>query len=175
MERWFDGNIDRIADLLREGLSASQIAAHFRGVSKNAVIGIVGRNAELKAIGFKRRPGKQEPKSIAVSTARKKNVRGGKVSKTRLRIVPPTIDAIIDAAPARDVTSGAPHVAGIDLLMLNECRCKWPINDGGPFLFCGEAKEPGRAAYCDYHAALSVGQGTESERSAVRQAMKVAA
>ncbi|WP_217578142.1 GcrA cell cycle regulator [Mesorhizobium sp. GbtcB19] len=49
--------IDEIAALLKEGLSASRIAGRFsalRGapVSRNAIIGIVHRNAGLRAIGF---------------------------------------------------------------------------------------------------------------------------
>ncbi|AZO25943.1 GcrA cell cycle regulator [Mesorhizobium sp. M1E.F.Ca.ET.045.02.1.1] len=49
--------IDEIAAWLREGLSASRIAGRFsalRGspVSRNAIIGIVHRNAGLSAIGF---------------------------------------------------------------------------------------------------------------------------
>ncbi|WP_224548555.1 GcrA cell cycle regulator [Mesorhizobium sp. CA16] len=49
--------IDEIAALLKEGLSASRIAGRFsalRGspVSRNAIIGIVHRNAGLSAIGF---------------------------------------------------------------------------------------------------------------------------
>ncbi len=49
--------IDEIAALLKEGLSASRIAGYFsalRGspVSRNAIIGIVHRNAGLSAIGF---------------------------------------------------------------------------------------------------------------------------
>ncbi|WP_292387689.1 hypothetical protein [Mesorhizobium sp.] len=49
--------IDEIAAWLKEGLSASRIAGRFsalRGspVSRNAIIGIVHRNAGLRAIGF---------------------------------------------------------------------------------------------------------------------------
>jgi GcrA cell cycle regulator len=49
--------LDEIAALLKEGLSASRIADRFsalRGaaVSRNAIIGIVHRNAGLRAIGF---------------------------------------------------------------------------------------------------------------------------
>lgn len=49
--------IDEIAAWLKEGLSASRIAGRFsalRGspVSRNAIIGIVHRNAGLSAIGF---------------------------------------------------------------------------------------------------------------------------
>ena len=67
-----------------------------------------------------------------------------------------------------------PHVAGVDLLMLTDCRCKWPINDGGPMIFCGEVKQLDRP-YCAFHATEAIGKGTESERTAVRSALKIAA
>lgn len=42
----------QIAVLLRRGLSASQIAIEIGAVSRNAIIGLVRRDAELRAIGF---------------------------------------------------------------------------------------------------------------------------
>lgn len=47
--------------LLRDGLSASQIAYQF-GVSRNAVIGIVHRDADLKAVGFV--PKREKPTNV---------------------------------------------------------------------------------------------------------------
>lgn len=57
MAAYTEKEIDEIAALLKEGLSASRIAGRFsalRGspVSRNAIIGIVHRNAGLRAIGF---------------------------------------------------------------------------------------------------------------------------
>ncbi|MDX8491855.1 GcrA cell cycle regulator [Mesorhizobium sp. VK22B] len=66
--------IDEIAAWLKEGLSASRIAGRFsalRGspVSRNAIIGIVHRNAGLRAIGF------ANPKGGRAGGRPRKNVR----------------------------------------------------------------------------------------------------
>lgn len=172
---------DQVADMLHEGLSASQIAARIGDVTRNAVIGVVNRDKRLKEIGFKRAKSENDgtvtarAKRISAASNRKKNVRGGTVSRNRLKIVPtPPIVEIFEAIPDVPGRFGAPHVAGVDLMMLTEHRCKWPINDGGPFLFCGEAKKSDRP-YCAFHAQASIGKGTESERTAVRSAMRMAA
>lgn len=181
MNYWHTNNIEKIADMLREGKSASEIGARF-DVSRNAVIGLVHRNPVLKAIGFKRSPGSQnieKKRDLAIAAKRRKNVRDGTVSLNKIKAIQaPAIVELFDAVPGR---FGAPHVAGIPMWddvrgrsMLTQHRCTWPLNDGGPFLFCGEAKQPGRP-YCAYHSTAALGNGTESERSAVRQAMREAA
>lgn len=43
--------------------------------------------------------------------------------------------------------------------------CKWPVNDGKPFLFCG--CERGSGPYCAEHALQARGKGTEGERRAL--------
>lgn len=65
-----------------------------------------------------------------------------------------------------------PGAAPIPLLELHDGMCRWPIGDGKPYLFCGQGS--GAAVYCEHHAALSRGRGTESERVAHR-ARRVAA
>lgn len=67
----------------------------------------------------------------------------------------------------------APEPLNLTLMELPANGCKWPVNDGGPFLFCGHEREPGRP-YCTFHENLSVGTGTASERSAVRSAKTLA-
>ena len=166
---------DQIAIMLAEGLTGAQIAHRF-GVTQNAVIGIIHRDKHLKAIGFKRSPGPQnteKARDIRVEAKRRKNVRGGTVSLNKIKAAR-AIVTLLDEAPDIPGRFGAPHVAGIDLMMLTECRCKWPLNDGGPFLFCGEVKRSDRP-YCAFHATASIGKGTESERTAIRSALKVAA
>lgn len=59
------------------------------------------------------------------------------------------------------------RATGILLENLKPHQCKWPINDGGPYLFCGKGREPG-SPYCHEHKCRSVGNGTEAERSAHR-------
>ena len=49
--KWTDEDKVRVESLLREGLSASQIAYEFK-VSRNSVIGIVHRDETLKKVGF---------------------------------------------------------------------------------------------------------------------------
>jgi len=49
---WSKQDIARVADLLREGASASQIATEFRDRTRNSIIGLVHRNKTLAAIGF---------------------------------------------------------------------------------------------------------------------------
>ena len=63
------------------------------------------------------------------------------------------------------------------MVELNSGECKWPINDvpligdslilDGEYLFCGLPASPGKN-YCTEHQRWSVGQGTSSERSALR-------
>lgn len=57
------------------------------------------------------------------------------------------------------------------LMNLEPGECKWPVGrDHRGHLFCGhEAK----GSYCDHHKKRSVGSGTHSEQSAVRDARKV--
>lgn len=148
---------DEIADMLHKGLSASQIAAHFEGVTRNAVIGIVTRDKRLKEIGFRNRAG---PQNI------------DRVRRSRNRSVHrPAFTAASVVAELGPITPfGSPQTAGIPLMLFNGRRCKWCINDPEPrtnaHLFCGETTNGG--SYCAYHATAAVGAGTESERSASR-------
>jgi hypothetical protein len=57
MKKYNTAEIERIASLLRNGLSASQIAVEVGAVSRNAIIGLVRRNTELRAIGFSKKSG----------------------------------------------------------------------------------------------------------------------
>lgn len=163
MIHWHTGKFPAIAEMLKAGATASDIGAKF-GASRNAVIGLVHRHAELKAVGFKRAPSQRKDSQPTRAKATPSQPR----HKTVVVSIAP------EAQPIPEATFSTPHVVGVPLLMLTDCRCKWPINDGGPFLFCGEAKQPDRP-YCAYHATASLGKGTESERSAVRSALKVAA
>lgn len=139
---------DQIAEMLAAGATGSEIGAAF-GVTRNAAIGVIHRDPRLKAIGFKR----------------------DRRNRTRRPAAKPVLVA---PAPVDRVSFGSPQTAGIPMLMLTAGRCKWPINDGGPFLFCGEAKKSDRP-YCAFHNMAALGKGTESERSAVRSALKIAA
>ncbi|TPM28247.1 GcrA cell cycle regulator [Mesorhizobium sp. B2-3-4] len=87
MASYSDSEIQAIAGWLRDGLSASRIAAAFsarRGapVSRNAIIGIVHRNAMLGAIGFangKGLPGDHTALAKAGRTAKVERKGAGKM------------------------------------------------------------------------------------------------
>lgn len=144
---------DEVAAMLREGKSASQIAAHFRGVSRNAVIGVVHRDKRLREIGFQNRAGGA----------------GGSHVPGQKPVVEP-----LDTAS--DMRWRLPHTAGIPLTMFNGRRCKWCINAPEPrsntHLFCGEATNGG--SYCAHHATAAVGEGTRSEQRAAETLRKAA-
>lgn len=59
------------------------------------------------------------------------------------------------------------------VLMVDNKGCNWPLNEGGPFLFCGCEKYQLKP-YCRYHVIKARGEGTPSERSAVKDAKRVA-
>lgn len=56
--------------------------------------------------------------------------------------------------------------AGLMVLLEENNGCKWPLNDGGPYLFCGHDRL-GKYSYCARHQERSVGRGTEGERRAL--------
>lgn len=140
---WSQEARDNIAGMLHDGLSASQIGTYF-GVSRNAIIGLVRRDKTLSEIGFARRP---MPTNIAKTRKGKaaNNLAWRMQRKAKLRIVKPAIE---------HATFAAVQTAGIPLMMLESHRCKWPVNDGSPFLFCGETKSAD-VPYCPFHSTLA--------------------
>lgn len=59
--------------------------------------------------------------------------------------------------------------APVTLLELKPSSCRWPVNDGNPFLFCGAPAVSG-GPYCACHAEMASGVGTQHERDALRVA-----
>ena len=81
MTAYTDTELQEIAVWLRDGLSATRIAVRFtalRGslVSRNAIIGIVHRNAALKTIGFANPKGGRPKKNAVGATAANENMAG---------------------------------------------------------------------------------------------------
>jgi len=151
----------RVADLLREGLSARKIGA-LMGMSGNAVIGRVHRNKELAAIGFARASGWPGQR---VAELKKRKSRAKPASeriqmpapRPRIKVVSPSI--LFEPVPSKPLPepvfiSGERLTVGrpVHLLGLNECR--WAVNDadkGELALFCG-AK--GAGSWCLFHERL---------------------
>jgi hypothetical protein len=134
---WSAADKDKIAALLVQGLSASQIAAKFDGVGRGAIIGVIHRDARLKAIGLAKRPGFDKPQATTAPVV--KRARAPRLAKPQFVTRP---------EPA------APAPLNLPLHELDSKQCKWPVNDvpkGGRFLFCGHGPRVEGSPYCAYH------------------------
>jgi hypothetical protein len=134
------GKIEAVRSVWYSGISAREIAAHFNGATRNAIIGLYDRypddlaNAPLN-----------KPKGSTGAEARAKTGRNFIVRKPSAR-KPATPAPVVEQA-------GEYHVCGRPLMMMAKGRCKWPVNDaevGETHLFCCI---PANGPYCGAHAA----------------------
>lgn len=149
--RWTDRDKQRIAAMLRDKLTASEIGAYF-GVSRNAIIGIVGRTPELSKIGYRHRAKSKPAKKDSSSKPKRRpsvrllvqNLVHKKASRSKDKpFVDPTVTA--DLEPRR-----------ITLMELDWRDCRWIVEGTGErALFCGLPKLPG-SSYCECHYARSI-------------------
>lgn len=147
MSKWKEMTREQKVAALRDlievrGMSASQAGA-ILGTSRNAVIGQCGRD------GIQMRP-PRVANDRSASDGRKVRIVANNVS------IPPPAGighVVVIGRPLEDIPPNG---------------CKWPINDGGPFLFCC-APRGDHHAYCHHHAAASISVGTRGERDADRQ------
>jgi hypothetical protein len=145
MRIWLPEQLDIIANLLREGLSASGIAFIMReheghaGCTRNAIIGVVHRYPELMAIGFKQRP---------FASPRPK--RQKPLSAARGEPAPIVVGRSLDRS----------STGGRRLEDLASWHCRFPLwphdaPPGGERLFCAETKAAD-SSYCSVHHHLCV-------------------
>ncbi|ASQ03642.1 GcrA cell cycle regulator [Sinorhizobium meliloti] len=133
-------DIEASAKLWSEGLSASQIASRF-GVSRNVVIGIAYRNRD-------RFPPRQKRK---LARSRRERTRRPREQAPEIQAepeIPATAydgERLTHAKPLHELTAG---------------ECCWPLNTGGPYLFCA-AETTGR--YCRNHHARSLPKKNEGK------------
>ncbi|MDX0517178.1 GcrA cell cycle regulator [Sinorhizobium medicae] len=129
-------DIEAAAKLWKDDLSASQIAKRF-GVSRNVIVGLAFRNRGLfpwrGAVGRKT-PSKRETAQAARTRKQAPEL------KSEPEIPPTAYDAerLQSAKLLHHLTAG---------------ECCWPLNTGGPYLFCA-AETTGR--YCRNHHARSL-------------------
>jgi len=138
--QWTGDLIGEVATYLKQGLSAAQIGAQL-GISRNAVIGKVGREQSLSRIGFawtRAQPfaGKHPNKIKAVN---------GKPKKP--------LPHWTKAVPVKPVETLSPHMVGKPMLMLEADDCRWPVNNADrdeQHLFCSATTEKGKS-FCSHH------------------------
>lgn len=145
---WSSERIEQLRSLWHDGLSASQIATHLGGITRNAVIGKAHR------LGLTGRP--SPIKNRPAGVPRPRPVRRPRVEAPAS--VAPRAIARPPAAPPRHMEiRPAPieveDVPGATILTLTDRICKWPIGDPRhpDFHFCGRASAEG-LPYCADHA-----------------------
>ncbi|PDT55056.1 MULTISPECIES: GcrA family cell cycle regulator [Sinorhizobium] len=123
-------DVEASAKLWNDGLSASQIAKRF-GVSRNVIVGLAYRNRD-------RFPARQK-QSLAP------------VRREPVRKQVPSPSPAPEVEPVPPTAYDAERLTQAKLLHeLSAGQCCWPINNGGPYLFCA-AETTGR--YCSNHRA----------------------
>ncbi len=136
-EGWTEARIAELKRLHFQGYSASQIAKHLGGATRNAVIGKINR---LGLLRYKR---------INKSPLQIKNRIDGRTTRTTrrnaIRLKP---KPVIAALPVMDTSPGALCIA---LLDLKPGMCRWPVGDGPVQLFCGHAQCDENSSYCKDH------------------------
>lgn len=164
---WTDERVELLKKLWSEGLSASQIAAHIGGVSRNAVIGKVHRlklSSRARPASTAPRPKKaaRTPSAPRMSSGRPSG--GLTIGATALK--PQYIaDAIAERElrPIEDIV--VPIARKLTLIQLTDRTCKWPIGDplAEEFHFCGHDSIES-SPYCTYHGRLAFQPSSERRR-----------
>ncbi len=154
---WTEERVEVLKKLWADGLSASQIAIRLAGgVTRNAVIGKVhrlglsGRATPSRATAPRQRKMRQ-PSHPASSRSKPLPTAGATALKPQAIATPAPTPAPV---PIRLVES--PKGERINILMLTDRTCRWPLGDPGTeeFGFCGHAPRAG-VPYCEYHAQLA--------------------
>jgi GcrA cell cycle regulator len=137
MSSWTADKINLLMSLAREGFSAAQIAERMRS-TRNAVLGKVHRlGCKLIDLNGDKR------------TARFPH--GGRAPRRAPRRPPVAKMAAPPETPAVTVVPVESATQPCTLMDLQPDSCKWPINDGNPFLFCGAPRRDD-GPYCEHHA-----------------------
>ncbi|WP_421725261.1 GcrA family cell cycle regulator [Bauldia sp.] len=158
---WTDDRVELLKKLWAEGLSASQIAQHLGGVTRNAVIGKVHRlNLSGRAKPASAAPRQRKARSATTSRSPRSFVAGNTALKVHASPAPRRAPA---PAPIEDLV--VPISLNVSLLSLTDQMCKWPIGDPGTegFHFCGH-RNFNDLPYCEYHARLAYQPATERRR-----------
>jgi GcrA cell cycle regulator len=132
---WTDERVLELRRLWGLGWSGSMIAGAL-GLTRNAVIGKVSRMNLSAEGGVPRSRAAPKPKP-----------------KPKPKLKPPA-PLMRPAVPVPDV---APLSLNVDIMALTSTACKWPVNDGNPYRFCGVGKPAEGGPYCAFHASVASG------------------
>lgn len=152
MTTWTDDRVESLKALWADGYSATQIAAEFGDVSRNSVLSKIHRvGAAVRSKGY--RHGDAPPKTKRKLPAPTVAVKLRAFDATEIRDLPP---------PSSDDATTA-FGEPVDLFGLTAVMCRWPINEGSPFMFCGAMPMPG-TPYCSKHCACGFNRPGPDQR-----------
>ena len=159
---WSEERVETLKKLWLEGHSASQIAKHLGGVTRNAVIGKVAR-LKLSSLGGAVRqeasaPRKlnpaplshPKPRPISVPVeAQAPDVVGNLALKPR-----PAAPPILASQPMPVLRLVETKLEPVPIYELPSNGCRYPVDEReGVHFFCGTPKGQGKPNYCaDHHA-----------------------
>jgi hypothetical protein len=184
-EPWTDEEVALLRDCLVKGMSYGQMLPLFPGKARNALIGKAHRKgfhrltveapppptpvatpaapvqASFKGFKFQMLPDEPAPSRHAFPPAVDVAQPWPEVQKQATQ--PPAWAPPPLASAAPELPPIEPAGEGVLLLDLREQHCRWPLNDGGPFRFCGCRKAP-KSPYCEYHHRLSLPKVSEKRK-----------
>lgn len=144
---WTPERIERLKELVDQGLTAEQIARELGGgITHNAVIG------KIQRLGLKLR-------GSAIWFPRPGKPRQPRVRAPKQRWVPPPPPPA-QFAEAATAAPPDPSKFACTLLQLNDKTCRWPLGDPQEpdFHFCGVPPREGQP-YCDHHCSMAFDGG----------------
>lgn len=155
---WTDERVELLKKLWNDGLSASQIAAEFGGITRNAVIGKVhrlGLSGRAKSPSSSvSRPRKARQAVAYPRPARPHATRGNTALASHAL---PFVDMEPEAEPEPELIDNIiPMGQRCTILQLTEATCHWPVGDPASpdFFFCGGKALTGMP-YCGYHSRIA--------------------
>ena len=151
---WTDERVETLKKLWLDGLSASQIAKHLGGVTRNAVIGKVHR------LGLSGRAAPSQPTRQVYKAPRPPRpvVASQPVTRRSMEIQP--------SAPQPRAITYVEEPGTATVLTLGAHMCKWPIGDPSTdnFTFCGR-RAGSDGPYCVEHARVAYQPQQAKKRS----------
>lgn len=150
-KRWDDSDDAQLRRMWNEeGLSSGDIG-YVMGRTRNSVI------SRVRRLGLQMRANVKTAPRIKPRKNYSERPRRAKVLKLLPMPLPGDVRPLLGSA-----WDALPGVTPVALVDLESGMCRWPIGEATPYLFCGAHAD---GSYCPYHAALSAGQGTLSERT----------
>ena len=154
---WTEDRVAWLRTLVGAGMGAAEIAQAI-GVTRNAVIGKVGRLLDLHLMipwpgaGHRRqRKARTGDMASARTPGRERSRLANKIaSGTFARAPKPIPKPIPKPVPMGDLVASVSR--NVKLMDLEAYDCRWAHGER-PFLFCGRRTSPG-SSWCEYHARL---------------------